>query len=142
MGIKLSALQIEYMALFESISGASILDCIVPENANRIVFVVRRGDISMAIGKGGSNVKRARERLGKDIEVIEYDDDPKEFITKMVSPARVQGIRIVEDSDRKMAYVSVHPRDRGIAIGRGGSTIQKVKTLSKRHHQIDNVVVV
>ena len=142
MGIKLSAEQIQYMAVFESISGASILDCVLPEKSNRVVYVVRRGDMSMAIGKGGYNVRKARERLGKDIEVVEYNEDPKEFITKLVSPARVQGIRIVEDSDRKMAYISVHPRDRGIAIGRDGATIQKVKILSRRHHQIDNVVVV
>ncbi len=142
MGIKLSAEQLQYMAMFENISGASTIDCVVPEGGNRIVFVVRKGDISMAIGRGGVNVKKARSRFGKDIEIVEYTDDPKEFITRMVSPAKVQGIRIVETGERKTAYVSVDPRDRGIAIGREGATIQKVKTLSKRHHQVDNVVVV
>ena len=142
MGIKLSAEQIEYIALFENISGAAIVDCIVLEKSNRVVFVVKKGNISMAIGRGGVNVKKARSMMGRDIEVVEYLDDPKEFITKMVSPARIQGIRIVEGNDRKMAYVSVHPRDRGIAIGKDGSTIKKVKMLSKRHHSIDNVIIV
>lgn len=142
MGIKLSSDQLEYMAIFGRISGASIVDCVVPENANRIVYVVKKGEISMAIGKGGYNVKKAREMLGKDIEIIEYNEDPKEFITKMVSPARVQGIKIVEGNDRKTAYLSVNPMDRGMAIGRDGATIQKVKILSRRHHGIDNVVIV
>jgi N utilization substance protein A len=142
MGIKLTSEQLEFMAHFENISGVSIMDCVLPEKSNRVVFVVKKGEISMAIGRGGYNVKKARGMLGRDIEVIEYDDDPKEFITKMVSPARIHGIRIVEGDGKKTAYISVHPRDRGIAIGREGATIHKIKELSKRHHSIDNVVVV
>jgi len=142
MVIKLSAEQLEYMAMYEKISGASVIDCVLPEKANRVVFVVRRGDISMAIGKGGMNVKKARSRFGRDIEIIEYNEDPKEFITKLASPARIQGVRIVEGSGKKTAYVNVHPQDRGIAIGKEGNTINKIKELSRRHHKIDNVVIV
>jgi N utilization substance protein A len=96
----------------------------------------------MAIGKGGMNVKKARSRFGRDIEIIEYNEDPKEFITKLASPARIQGVRIVEGSGKKTAYVNVHPQDRGIAIGKEGNTINKIKELSRRHHKIDNVVIV
>jgi N utilization substance protein A len=142
MVIKLTAEQLQYMAMYESMSGASVIDCVLPEKSNRVVFVVKRGNISMAIGKGGMNVKRARDRFGRDIEIIEYNDDPKEFITKLASPARIQGIRIVEGSGKKTAYVNVHPQDRGIAIGKEGNTINKIKELTKRHHQIDNVVIV
>ena len=142
MVIKLTSEQIEYMALYEGISGASIMDCVIPENANRVVFVVKKGDISMAIGKGGLNVKKARTRFGRDIEIIEYNEDPKEFITKMAQPARIQGVRIVEGNGKRTAYVNVHPQDRGIAIGKEGNTINKIKELTKRHHQIDNVIIV
>ena len=142
MGIKLSAEQIQYIAMFENLTGATVMDCVVPEKGNRAVFVVKKGDISMAIGRGGFNVKKASSMIGRDIEVIEHADDPREFITRMVQPVRIQGIRIVDSGGRKTAYVSVHPHDRGIAIGREGATIQKVKLLSKRHHAIDDVVIV
>jgi len=142
MGIKLTGDQMQYITLFENITGARVLDCVVSENPSRVVFVVKKGDMSMAIGRKGFNVKKVSSMIGRDVEVIEHADDPKEFIAKLISPARVQGIRIVEGEDRRTAYVSVHPRDRGIAIGRDGSTIQKVKLLSKRHHRIDNVVIV
>ncbi len=142
MGIKLGEEQLEYMALFEGISGAPILDCIIPDDANRVVFVVKKNNVSKAIGRGGLNVKKAKNMIGRDIEVVEYSEDPKEFITKLVSPARVQNIRLVESEGNKTAYVNVHPQDKGMAIGRGGSTIRKVRTLSDRHHSIDNVVVV
>ncbi len=142
MVVKLGSDQIQYIAMFESVTGAMVLDCLLPEKGNRAVFVVKKGDISLAIGRGGFNVKKASSMMGRDIEVIEFDDDPKEFITKMVSPARVQGVRIVEGSGRKTAYVNVHPHDKGIAIGKDGVTIQKVKSLLKRHHGIDNAVIV
>lgn len=141
MGRKLSSEQMQYIALFERISGASVMDCVILEKANRIVFVVKKGYMSMAIGRGGLNVKKTRAMLGRDIEVTEYSEDPKEFITKMVSPARVQGIRVVEGEGKTTAYVNVNQQDRGIAIGKDGATIQKVKILSKRHHSIDNVVI-
>ncbi len=142
MGIKLTGDQMQYITLFENLTGARVLDCVVSEGSNRVVLVVKRGDMSIAIGRKGFNVKKFSSMVGKDVEVIEHADDPKEFITKLISPARVQGIRIVEGEDKRTAYVSVHPRDRGIAIGRDGATIQKVKLLSKRHHRIDNVVIV
>jgi len=41
-----------YIALFESISGASVKDCIVDEVEQRAIFVVNPGQVGVAIGKG------------------------------------------------------------------------------------------
>ena len=50
MGVRLSAESIRYLTLFESITGASIKDCIVQDD--KIIFVVKKGDMGIAIGKG------------------------------------------------------------------------------------------
>lgn len=142
MGIKLGEKQLQYMTLFENISGAPLMDCILPDKDDRVVFLVKKENMSMAIGKGGFNVKKARGMIGREVEIVEYCEDPAEFIRKIVAPARVQSIRMVEGKDKKTAYLKIHPEDKGLAIGRGGSNIEKVRTLASRHHSIDDVLVV
>src|SRR6266699_3252015 len=54
--IKLTSEEMKYMALFESITGATTQDCIIDEKLERIIFVAKPGDMGLAIGKGGKNI--------------------------------------------------------------------------------------
>lgn len=54
-----------YIALFESISGASVKDCIVDEVEQRAIFVVNQGQVGVAIGKGGRNIHTLERMTGK-----------------------------------------------------------------------------
>ena len=100
MGVKLSAESIRYLTLFESLTGASVKDCIIQDD--KVIFVVKKGDMGIAIGRGGINVERMREIIGKKIEVIEHSDDPAEFITNIFKPIRVN-VRIIERGGKKIA---------------------------------------
>ena len=55
-GIRFTGREMRYIALFESITGATAKDCIVDDELNRIIFIVKEGDIGAAIGKGGKNI--------------------------------------------------------------------------------------
>jgi len=138
MGVKLSAESIRYLTLFESLTGASVKDCMIQDE--RIIFVVKKGDMGAAIGKGGINIERARELMSKRIEVVEHSDDPVEFIVNIFKPIRVS-VKLIEKQDKRIAQVSVDPQYKGLAIGKGGKNINKAKELAKRHHDIDDVVV-
>ena len=59
MSIKLSANEIRYIALFESMTGAMVKDCIIDDEHGKVTFVVKNGDMGLAIGKGGSSVSKA-----------------------------------------------------------------------------------
>ena len=65
-----------YIALFESISGASVKDCIVDEIEQRAIFIVNQGQVGVAIGKGGRNIHTLERMTGKKHEIIEYSEDP------------------------------------------------------------------
>ena len=65
-----------YIALFESISGASVKDCIVDEVEQRAIFIVNQGQVGVAIGKGGRNIHTLERMTGKKHEIIEYSEDP------------------------------------------------------------------
>ena len=67
MSVKLGVDEMRYIAFFESLTGARVVDCLVHEGENKLTFVVRDGDIGLAIGKGGAKIQKARRMIGKSI---------------------------------------------------------------------------
>jgi N utilization substance protein A len=141
-GIKFTSVEMRYIALFQSITGATVKDCIVDPELNRIIFVVKEGSIGMAIGKGGKNIHLLEKMTGKKHEVIEHSDNPAQFIKNALKPAKVDEVRITERMDGKtIAVISVNPRDKGVAIGKNGRNAERIRFLAKRYFQIQNVSI-
>jgi len=141
-GIRLTTKEMRYIALFESITSATVRDCIVDDEQNRIIFVVKEGDIGAAIGKGGKNIHLLERMTGKKHEIIEHSISPQQFIKNALKPAHVNEIRITERPDGKsIAVVSVSPRDKGVAIGKNGRNAERIRLLAKRYFQIQNVSI-
>ncbi|MCD6503973.1 NusA-like transcription termination signal-binding factor [Candidatus Bathyarchaeota archaeon] len=141
--IKFTSNEMKYIALFESITGATVRDCIIDEEQNRIIFVVKEGEMGMAIGKRGKNMRILEKMTGKKYEIIEHSDRPVQFIKNALKPARVKEVRIMERPDGKtFAVISVDPKDKGVAIGKNGRNAERVRFLAKRYFQIDNVSII
>jgi len=142
VGIKFTGTEMRYIALFESISGASVKDCIIDEDQGRVIFVVSEGQVGVAIGRGGRNIHVLERMTGKKHEIIEYAEDPVQFIKNALKPAVVREVRITERPDGKsMAVVAVNPRDKGVAIGKNGRNAERLRFLAKRYFQIQNVSI-
>jgi len=141
-GIRFTSREMRYIALFESITGATAKDCVVDEDLNRIIFVVKEGDVGAAIGRQGKNIHLLERMTGKKHEIIEHSESPAQFIKNALRPAQVQEIRITERPDGKsIAVVSVNPRDKGVAIGKNGRNAERIRFLAKRYFQIQNVSI-
>ena len=141
-GIRLTSREMRYIALFESITSANVKDCIIDDELNRIIFVVKKGDIGAAIGKGGKNIRLLERMTGKKHEIIEHSDNPVQFIKNALKPARVSEVRITErPNGRTIAVVSVNPRDKGVAIGKNGRNAERIRFLAKRYFQIQSVSI-
>ena len=141
-GIRFTSREMRYIALFESITGATAKDCVVDEDLNRIIFVVKEGDVGAAIGRQGKNIHLLERMTGKKHEIIEHSKSPAQFIKNALRPAQVQEIRITERADGKtIAVVSVNPRDKGVAIGKNGRNAERIRFLAKRYFQIQNVSI-
>ncbi len=139
--VKLSTDGIRYIALFESLTGASAKDCFEDSENNRLIFVVKGGDMGLAIGKGGDHINRVKKAIGKHVEIIEHSDDPVEFVKNAFHPVSIKNASLVVKDDKRIAYVEVHSKEKGLAIGRDGKNIEKVKKLSARHHNIHDVII-
>lgn len=141
-GIKITSTEMRYIALFESVTNASAKDCIVDEEQGRVIFVVNEGQIGVAIGRGGRNIHTLERMTGKKHELIEYSEDPAQFIKNALKPAAVKEVRISERTDGKtMAVVTVNPKDKGVAIGKNGKNAERLRFLAKRYFQISNVSI-
>ena len=139
--VKLSMDGIRYIALFEKITGAQARDCYEDTENNRLIFVVRKGDMGLAIGKGGDHINSVKKAIGKHIEIIEHSDDPAEFVKNAFHPVIIKNVTVNVKDDKRIAYVEVNSKEKGLAIGRDGKNIEKVKKLSLRHHNIDDVII-
>ena len=142
VSIKFNAHEIRFIALFESMTGAMVKDCILDDDNAKVTFVVKNGDMGLAIGKGGSTVTKVKKAVGRGVEIIEHNDDPAQFIRNILSPAELKSIKIVEKSnDEKIAIVNTDSSNKRIAIGKNGINIERAKLLAKRQHDINNIIL-
>ncbi len=142
-GIKLTTEEMKYIALFQDLTRASVMDCVIDEDNNRIIFLVKPGEVGLAVGRGGINVKRMKRLLGKDIEVVEYAEKLEDLVKNALMPARVKSVKLITTGDgRKVVYVTVDPKDKGIAIGKGGRNVSKAKLILNRYFKIDSIVII
>ncbi len=139
--IRLTNDEMQHIALFESVTGATSEDCLIDEKNERIIFIAKKGEMGLAIGKNGKNIASLRKMIGRQIEVVENAETPEELIKNSLSPARIKNIRVTENPKRKIAVIEIDPKDKAIAIGKNGKTIEKTRMLVKRYFQIDHVVI-
>jgi N utilization substance protein A len=141
--IKLTSDELRLMSLFQSITSATTRDCIVDDRMERVIFVVNKGQMGLAIGKGGSTIKQLQNVVGKKVELVEFSDDPAEFIRNMLNADMVNDVRISDRNDgTKQAVVIVDQHKKGAVVGREGRNAEKARLLAKRYFQISNVLIV
>ena len=141
--IKLTSDELRLMSLFQSITSATARDCIVDDRMDRVIFVVNKGQMGLAIGKGGSTIKQLQNVVGKKVELVEFSDDPAEFIRNMLNADMINDVRISDRNDgTKQAVVMVDQRKKGAVVGREGRNAEKARLLAKRYFQISNVLIV
>jgi N utilization substance protein A len=138
MGVEISDEARRLVALFEDEAGVTVRDCIVDEDHDQVVYLIKRGEIADAIGPGGETVGRVEDQLGRDIMLVEDADVPAEFVANALAPAAVYNVTISENDDT-VAYAEVPEADRGAAIGRDGRNIDVARTLAERHFDIDGI---
>ena len=105
---------------------------------DRIIYVVKKGDMGLAIGKNGDNIRRMQKVLGKRIEMVEEGGSFDEFVRNILRPIAV--LKIVEESDTEKTRIVIEKKDDlGIAIGRGGCNAEKVRLLCRRMYNAEVV---
>ncbi len=140
--IKLTTDQMRLISLFQNVTGATARDCVEDEKKNRVIFVVNSGKMGLAIGKGGSHIKSLQNIVKKNVELVEYYDDPEKFLKNMLNSKLVSEVKISKRSDGStQAIVIVDPTKKGIVVGREGRNAEKARLLARRYFDITSVLI-
>jgi transcription termination/antitermination protein NusA len=140
--IKLTSDELSLMSMMQGLTGASARDCLIDEKRNRVIFVVAKGHMGLAIGKDGSSVKKLERAVRRPVEVVEWSDDIEGLVRNSMGAKYVQEVRVEERLDgTKGVVVVVDSRKKGAALGLGGRNAEKVRLLARRYFDITNVQI-
>ncbi len=140
--IKLTSDELKLISLFSSVTSATARDCIVDEKMDRVIFVVNKGQMGLAIGKGGVTIKQLQNVVGRKVELVEFSDSAAEFIRNMLGGDMVSEVRMNERMDgSQQAIVTVDAKKKGAVVGREGRNAEKARLLAKRYFNISNVLI-
>jgi transcription termination/antitermination protein NusA len=141
--IKLTSDELRLMSLFQNVTGAVARDCIVDEKMDRVIFVVNKGQMGLAIGKGGVTIKQLQNVVSRKVELVEYSDDPSAFLSNVLNSDMINEIKITDRFDgSRQALVVVDSRKKGVVVGKEGRNAEKARLLAKRYFQISTVMIV
>jgi len=128
-----------YVTIFQNVTMCTVVDCVDTED--KIIFVVKKGEASRAIGRKGETVARVRLLLKRDIQVIEFSEKPEEFVANVFHAYDVKKVEIEDRDGVAHATVTVESTKKGRAIGKEGKNLRMARDLIARHHLIESVSV-
>ncbi|MET8155204.1 transcription termination factor NusA [Sphaerisporangium sp. NPDC005289] len=127
---KLFALEVPEIA-----DGTVEIAAIAREAGHRTKIAVRsrRGGVNAkgaCIGPMGSRVRNVMTELhGEKIDIIDWSDDPADFVGNALSPARVSHVEVI-DLDGRVARVTVPDYQLSLAIGKEGQNARLAARLT------------
>ncbi|MEI8389753.1 MAG: transcription termination factor NusA [bacterium] len=88
--------------------------------------------VGACIGPRGSRIQTiVNELKNEKIDIVRYSDDPGEYITNALSPARIISVHIYEDSPQRKEALVVVPNDQlSLAIGKEGQNVRLAHRLT------------
>ena len=85
--------------------------------------------IGSCIGQRGARIQTIISELkGEKVDIIKYSDDPAEFITNALSPAKITQMKI--DEEHKIATAKVAENQLSLAIGKAGQNVRLAAKLT------------
>jgi transcription termination/antitermination protein NusA len=80
--------------------------------------------VGACVGMKGMRVQSIiRELRGEKIDIIEYSDDPIQYVTKALSPAKISRVTVVDPAEKHMEVV-VDDLQLSLAIGKRGQNVR------------------
>jgi len=137
--IALDTETLQYIQLFEERTGARVKDCFVAED--KLVFLVYPGEIPKAVGPGGVLVERLKGMLKKEIQVVEYSDDPEVLAKNVFYAFTPKKVELAPKGKGRHVTVTVDPAWKARAIGKSGKNLKIARAILMRHSDIVSVSV-
>lgn len=128
MKVVIDSNTLQYIKVFQTLTHAEVMDCI--ESNDKILFVV---STTAGIWPG---VKRCEMLLKKKVRVIEFTEDVKTFVQRLVPEA------LEVQVNGKEVRIKVRKYDKPKVIGKEKRNLNVIKTLLNRLFEIEEVKVI
>jgi len=135
--MKLGNEELRYLKAMEEISGVNARDCMITEK--RLTYIVHGNDFGKAIGKNGRTVKELTERMGKNIELFEYTENPEDFVKKALNGIKIENSEL-HKGEKKTITIAVDSENRR-KLQNSMGRLKRLKEIVKREYDIDDIRV-
>lgn len=96
------------------------------------------GAVGTCVGRMGSRIQSILKEInGEKVDIIEWFEDPSNFIANSLKPANVYRVDIEDEEERK-ARVIVEEDQLSLAIGRSGLNVRLASKLTNWHIDVVN----
>jgi N utilization substance protein A len=118
----------------ELVEGVIEIRAIARDAGHRTKIAVASNDpnvdpVGACVGARGSRVRQVVNELrGEKVDIVEWRDDPRQFIAEALSPARVR--QVIIDDENEEAVVVVPDHQLSLAIGKEGQNARLAARLS------------
>lgn len=119
-------------SLLEKETSVPVKDCF--QDAQTLYVVVPAGWLGKALGKGGSNIHRLQEQLHRKIRMIEYNDDPAQFVRNVISPLTVSEVSV---EGQTLLIRDTKISTKSMVIGRDGKNLKKLNRAVQRFFNLE-----
>jgi N utilization substance protein A len=141
--IRLTEEELGLMSIFQNVTSVSPRDCIIDPDGSRIIFVLDKDLMGLAIGKRGQTIMNLERTLNRPVELVEWSDDPQEFIKNALGSRNVLDVKINSKADgQKVAIVQSTVKNKGAVLGRGGRNAERARMLASRYFGIEHIHIV
>jgi|SRR3989344_2655899 len=130
--IKFDQKLLGYISTFETITKTQVKDCFVNKN-DQVVFIVKQGQGSRAVGKKAINVKKVERLLQRKIKIIEFNENVAEFIKNAIYPLKSPEI-IVEDD--KVIIKTDTTYLKALLLGRDRANLKELHNLVNKYFNV------
>ncbi|HLD38858.1 MAG TPA: NusA-like transcription termination signal-binding factor [archaeon] len=129
MKVTLDQNAIQSMNIFQTLTGASVVDSISEDD--EIYFVIAQGQYGSTVGKNGSKIKNAERVFKKSIKVFEYAETLEDFVKNIIP-----GLQEFSLKDNVIS-VKIKPSERARVIGKNGRNIKVINKFLQRLFDIE-----
>jgi len=120
----------------EIYNGTVEIVSIAREAGDRTKIAVKSNDpnidpVGTCVGQGGTRVQNVFNELGgENIDIVQYEDDPSDYIANALNPAEVIAVQFSDEDDEKSALVIVPDYQLSLAIGKKGQNVRLAARLT------------
>src|SRR3989344_2756577 len=127
--IKYDMAMMQSIALFERVSHAEIKDCFEDRN-KYLIFVVEPGQMSKAIGRNGSTVRKLEFMLKRKIKILEFNPEIEKFVRTLIQPSVLKDVLV---DNQTLTLVSQSSEAKRLLIGRESQNLKQTKSIIQRY---------